>query len=192
MYEVGGWFVHIINIGVLSVIAAGVLVLIIWKRSQYQKLAEKCIRAEIQLPSGWSEFHVVPCEINAKSVSINDFIYMLDPNVKRWGKFPMSPILGVTALQATIRIESWAKDNSEPIRPKYDHLIATAAEIQAMTREIQATTGAMQIQEIDARQKELVAAISNQPSKMIVYVLLGIAVLVSAVTAIMVFQAADL
>lgn len=136
------------------------------------------IRAEIRLATGWSEFFVVPCEQNDKSVTIDNFIYILDPNKRRFGKHPMSPFLGLSWLQVPMRIETWDKDIPDPIRGNKDkEAVATAAEIKAMTREIQATTAAMQIQEIDAQQKELVRAISNQPNKMIVYVLLVVCAL---------------
>lgn len=184
MYEVGAWFIYLIDGAIFAIIGIAVLVAIFVKRGKYQKAAEKCIRAEIQLPTGWSEFHVVPCDINAKSVTIKDFIYTLDPARRRYGKYPSNPFLGLSWLQVPIRIETWYQDITEPMRQTYDKIIATSAEIMAITREIQAVTGAMQIQEIEARQKELTNAIANQPNKMVVYIMLGLTVVASVVSLI--------
>lgn len=173
MYEVGIWFVYLLDFAVLAIFGMVALILIFVKRNQYQKDATNKIRAEIWLSTGWSEYFVIPCEQNDKSVTIDNFIYLLDQNKRRFGKHPMNPFMGLSWLQVPIRIETWDKDQPNPIRGlKDEKSVATAAEIKAMTREIQATTAAMQIQEIDAQQKELVNAISNQPNKMIVYVLL--------------------
>ena len=188
MYEVGGWFVHLMNIGILALIATGAMIAILYKRGQYQKQAQVCIRAEIQLPTGWNEYHTVECDFNAKSLDIENFTYLLNSAHRRWDKHPRNPILGLTWLQVPIRIESWEKDNPEPIRPTYEKIIATAAEIKAISREVQAANSAMEIQEIDNRQKELINAITNQPNKMIVYVMLGAAVLISGISAFMLFQ----
>jgi hypothetical protein len=195
MYEVGIWFVYLIDFAVLAIFGMIALILIFVKRNQYQKEAVHCIRAEIQLSTGWSEYYTVPCNDNDKSISIHDkatkgdFIYMLDVKRRRYGKHPMNPFMGLGWLQVPIRIETWTKDIPEPLRLRTDkEIIATSAEIKAMTREIQATTAAMQIQEIDARQDELTKAIGNQPSKMIVYILLGLSVLVGIISIFMIYS----
>ena len=187
-YTVGQWFIYLIDLAVLAIVAIGLLVFIFIKRQQYQKEAEHSILAEIQLPTGWSEYYVVPCEPNAKSVNIGNFTYLLDPEKKRFTKYPMKPFLGLSWLQVPIRTESWYQDNPEPIRPSYERTIATSAEIKAITREVSATTAAMQIQEIEARQNELTKAISNQPNKMFVYIGLGACALFSLITLIIVAQ----
>lgn len=179
-YEVGIWFVYLIDFAVLAIFGMIALIFIFIKRNQYQKEAVHKIRAEIRLATGWSEYFVIPCEENDKSVTIDNFIYMLDPKKRRFGKHPMNPFMGLSWLQVPVRCETWDKDCPDPIRHKDDQTtVATSAEIKAMTREIQATTAAMLIQEIDAQQKELVKAIGNQPNKMVVYVLLVVSVLAS-------------
>lgn len=191
MYEVGGWFPWLLNSSILAFVAFIAIVLVLIKRNQYAKQAAGMIRAEIQLPTGWSEYHTVPLDIGAKSVSVGNFTYMLNPSQRRYGRHPMNPFMGLSWLQVPIRIESWAKDDPEPVRPSYDQSVVTAAEIKAMTREIQATTAAMQIQEIEARQKELTNAIANQPNKMIVYAGLGLCALGSIVCIILVLQSSS-
>ena len=189
-YEVGAWFIYLIDGAILAVIGIVLLILIMVKRGKYQKEATNCIRAEIQLPTGWSNYFTIPCDSNAKSVSIDNSIYLLDPNKRRWGRHPMNPFMGLTWLQVPIRIETWSKDIPEPLRLEQKTTIATADEIKAITREIQATNAAMMIQELESQQKELVNAISNQPNKILVYVLMGIAVAASIGSLIMIYQLA--
>jgi hypothetical protein len=188
MYEVGSWYIYLLDGAILAIIGMVLMVVVIFKRGKYQKEAEQCIRCEIHLPTGWSEYYVVPCDISAKCVTVKDFIYTIDPHQRRYGKHPLNPFLGLGMLQVPVRIESWYQDNPEPMRQSYETTIATAAEIKAITREVSATTAAMQIQEIEARQNELVKAISNQPNKAVVYILLIIAIIASVVGAIISYQ----
>lgn len=192
MYEVGNWFIYLMDAAILAILAFILLVMMFIKRNKYAKDALNKIRAEIQLATGWNEYHIVPCADNDKSVEVGNFVYMLNPERRRYGKHPLSPFMGLSWLQVPIRIESWAKDNPEPIRPTYDKIVATSAEIKAMTREIQATTAAMQIQEIDARQKELTNAIANQPNKTVVYVMLGLCAVASVVCVVYIVQLVEL
>lgn len=192
MYEVGSWFVYLLDAAILAILAFITLAMVFIKRNQYAKDAVGKLQAEIQLPTGWSEYYTIPVDDNAKSVTIDDFIYLLNPEKRRYGKYPMAPFMGLKWLQVPIRIESWGKDNPEPIRQTYDKSVATSAEIKAMTREIQATTAAMQIQEIDSRQKELTNAIANQPNKNIVYIGLGLAALASIICVVYIVQLVEL
>ena len=192
MYEVGTWFLWLMDAAILAILGFIVLVMVFIKRNRYAKDAVGKLSAEIQLPTGWSSYYTIPVDDNAKTVTIDDFIYFLNPEKRRFGKYPMAPFMGLKWLQVPIRIESWAKDNPEPIRWSYDKSVATSAEIKAMTREIQATTAAMQIQEIDARQQELTNAISNQPNKMIVYIGLGLCALASVICLVYIIQLAGL
>ena len=192
MYEVGSWFVYLIDAAVLALVGIAAMIFILYKRGKYQKEAVQCILCEIMLPSGWSEFHTIKCDINAKTVSINDFIYHINTQRRRFSLYPRSPLMGLKWLQVPIRTETWYQDNPEPMQQNYDHKEATAAEIKAVTREIQATTAAMQIQEIEARQNELVKAITNQPNKMIVYIGVGCAALFSLICLILVAQMAGI
>lgn len=203
MYEVGQWFVWIIDAAVIAVVGMFAMVFILYKRGVYQKKAVTCILAEILLPSGWPQYHIVPCAIDSRSISIDqgvdkdgkplgDFVYMLNPKRRRYTLYPQNPIMGLKWLQVPIRTETWFQDNPEPIQEDYSNKIATAAEIKAVTREIQATAVAMEVQEMEARQKELIKAISNQPAKMIVYIGLGCAALFSLVSLIIVAQMAGI
>ncbi len=181
---------YLMNGAILAILFSIAIIAVLVKRSKYAKEANGSIRAEIQLPTGWSEYHTVPCNPDAKSVDVKDFTYMLNPARRRYGKHPMNPFMGLSWLQVPIRIESWYLDNPEPIKVPEDKIVATSAEIKAMTREIQATTAAMEIQEIEARQKELTNAILNQPNKTVVYVLLAAVSLVSIITLIVLAQLA--
>lgn len=188
MHEVGSWFIYLMDAAIIAIFGMVALILIFIKRGQYQKEANRCIRAEIWQPTGWSEYHTVPCDFNAKSVSVSDFLYTLNPGMRRYGKHPMNPFMGIPWLQVPIRVESWFQDNTEPIRQTYTNPIATAAEIKAMTREVGAATAAMQIQEVEARQKELTKAIANQPNKMIIYCGIGGCALLNLIILIIVVQ----
>ena len=52
---------------------------------------------------------------------------------------------------------------------------------QVHTREIEGESAAIQIQLIEAQQKQLVAAIANQPNKTLVYVMLGAAIILGLI-----------
>ena len=186
MYQVGSWFIYLMDAAILAIIGIAAMIAIFVKRGQYQKQAQACIRAEIQLATGWSEYYTIPCDISAKSVTINNFIYHLDPQRRRWGRHPMNPFMGLSWLQVPIRIETWYQDVAEPMRQTYDELICTSAEIMAMTREIQAVAVAMHIQEIEARQTELTRAIKNQPAKLVVYICAGGAFLFAVIDLIVI------
>lgn len=169
MYEVGAWFTWLLNGAVLAIVGLAVLIYVIRQKEHYRKEAETKIQAEIQLSTGFSEFHTVPCGISDKSVTIGGFEYFLNPNEIRWGMHPRNPVLGLRALQTPIRKESWAKDNANPIRPKYDKHLLTAAEMKALNNEVLAADLAMRIQESEARDKEMTRAMTNQPNKTYVY-----------------------
>lgn len=78
MYEVGSWFVILMNGAILAILGAVALVAIYVKRAQYQKEAEKSIQAEIIQPSGHSKFYTVRCGQDAKSVDIGGGTYYFD------------------------------------------------------------------------------------------------------------------
>lgn len=190
MHEVGSWFVYLIDLAVLCILGMIALVLIFLKKGTYQKEAEGCVRAEIELPTGWAEYHIVPCEFNAKSVVVDNFEYLLHPKERRYGKHPMKPFMGISWLQVPIRRESWYLDNAEPIRKSYEEPVATAKEINAMRNEMAASTAAMEIEEIKAQSKVINRAIANQPNKWVVYGGIGGAILLGFITLVVVFQLA--
>lgn len=93
--------------------------------------------------------------------------------ITEWDRYPSSPWMGMKWTQVPIRKQSWWENNPEPIvRPKY-RIEATAADAQAHTREMDAMNVGIRIQESEARQKQFMEALSNQPNKMLVYILLG-------------------
>lgn len=78
MYEVGSWFVILMNGAILAILGAAALIAIYVKRAKYQKEAEKSIQAEIIQPSGHSKFYTVRCGQDAKSVDIGGGTYYFD------------------------------------------------------------------------------------------------------------------
>ena len=189
MYEVGIWFVHLMNLAILSIVGVVIAVAILVKKGQYQKEAAKCIQAEMLTATGWPEYHTVKCGINDEWVKVGNGEYKLDPNHKRWGFHPRLPFMGLASLQVPIRRETWYKDapKSLPVFPQQNSPEITAAEIQAKTREAAAIAAGAEIVEIEARQRQLVDAITNQPNKMVVYVGLGIIGILGAIVAINTF-----
>ena len=99
--------------------------------------------------------------------------------IRRWGKYPERPFLGLGTLQVDVRTESWYYNHPEPITPPESRTLVTAVDAQFHTREIAAEMAAVEIQEQEARQQQLIKAIQNQPHKLVVYVGLGAVLLVS-------------
>jgi len=103
------------------------------------------------------------------------------PAIRRWAKYPSNPFLGIKAIQTWIRTEAWYLNNPEPITPTENRTKVTAIDAQAHTREMDAQNVGIRIQESEARQKQLQAAIENQPNKMLVYGGLGGLILLSVI-----------
>ena len=196
MYEVGPWFLHLMNLAILAIVGIVIVVAILVKKGQYQREAAKCIQAEILTATGWPEYHTVRCGINDEWVKIGSGDYKLDPNHKRWGVHPRLPFMGLASLQVPIRKETWYKDNPnvpQDVKDKNPNVPAfrnpgtpqvTSAEIQAKSREAAAIGAAAEVAELEAQQRRVVDAIANQPNKMVVYVGLGIAIILGAIVAI--------
>ena len=175
MYEVGEWFVYLMNLAILAVLGVIVLIAILRKRGQYQKEAQLCVQAEVWQPTGWAEYHTVKCSMNAVTVDIGGFTYRLNPDKKRWGMHPRLPFIGLRSLQVPIRKETWYKDKPEPITdPKTNLSPLTAAELKAIQREGRATMAARHSQQLEAANKQVIEAIANQANKAYVYLGLGI------------------
>lgn len=186
------WVTYVVDVAILLVIALAIMIAIFVKRNRYQREAETCIRAEIQLPTGWSKYYVVECDPNDKTISVENFLYALDPKNKRFGRHPLVPFMGLRILQVPIRVETWALDNPNPLRVDRQQAgDLTSMEIKAMTREIQAAAAAMHIQEIDERQQELTKTIMRIPDKIIVYVLCGAAAVFSLIGMVIIAQLGD-
>jgi len=97
----------------------------------------------------------------------------LIPAIRRWAKYPARPFLGLSTLQVDVRTETWYYNNPEPVTAPENRTLVTAVDAQFHTREIAAEMAAVEIQEQEGRQRELMKAIANQPHKTVVYVLLG-------------------
>ena len=183
MYEVGIWFVHLMNVAILAIIGLIVLVAIFAKKRQYQRQAAKGIQAEILLSTGWPEYHTVKCGVNDEWVRIGGYEYKLNPTKQRWGLHPRVPFMGLRDLQVPIRRETWYKDNPNPVYGDKGTPDVTASEVEAKTREAMAVAAGAEAVEMEARQTRMVDAIANQPNKNYVYmglvgILIGIIVLV--------------
>ena len=204
-------FVIIFWVLIMVIIIFLFLFLMSWRNV---KNTEGKMIAEIWEPSGYPVRHLVKIEETGKTVEVGEITYCLSKEhgpeelktqthtypSRRYVLYPTKPFLGLKFLQVTLRIESWEKNNPEPIRPFYGRvdpkdgkfisgqLTVTGAEWSAQKREIQATTLAMSIQENEARQKEFMKVINNQPSKMIIYLGLGVCAIASIASAIMIFQ----
>lgn len=99
MYEVGYWFVYLMNGAILAILAALALVAIYVKRGQYQRTAEKSIQVEMIQPSGHSRFYTVECAQDAKSIDIEGGTYYFDfPPVKLPDKKGKGETLSTEAL----------------------------------------------------------------------------------------------
>lgn len=173
MYEVGIWFVHLMNLAILAIVAVVILVVKDVKKGQYQREARRCVQVELKLSTGWSDYFTVPCGMNDAWVTVKGCRYKLNPKKISWGLHPRLPFMGLASLQIPIRKETFYKDNSNPAFQDKTTPPITAAEIEAMTKEAMATTAAAQAIELASQQKALINAIGNQPNKMYVYVGLG-------------------
>lgn len=109
------------------------------------------------------------------------------PAIRRWAKYPSTPFLGLKALQTKIRTEAWWLNNPEPITPDENRTRVTAIDAQVHTREMEGESAAIQIQQLEAQQKQLIEAIGNQPNKMFVYVMLVAVILVSVINLVQAF-----
>ena len=184
MYTVGPWFVYLMNLAVLAIVGIIVLVVIQVKKNQYLKDAAGKIQVEIWLTTGYREYHTIPCDLNAKTITVGSSTYILNPKRIRWGRHPRLPFMGLASMQVPIRLESWFQGVKEPIaHPKEEVKSLTAPEIRALMRQGRATLIARHSQLLEAGQKGLVNAIANQPNKVVLYVMLGVAIIGIAIIA---------
>lgn len=197
MYTVGIWFVHLMNVAILAIVAVIVFVWMNVKRGQYLREATTCIQGELISETGHSEYYTVPCKANDEWVKIGNKRYKLDTKRRRWGVHPRIPFIGIKSLQVPIRKETWYKDDPNPayrikrdLKGKTEELqiltesqrqeaenVLTAGEVDAMVREETATQAAIEAVEQESRQKQLVEALANQANKTVAYVMWGIMIL---------------
>ena len=170
--------------------------------------------AEIWEPNGDTTRELVKPDPMGATITFDNIVYRLPKELsdkelrelnaegvrvyprKRWifkANKPLPPI--------PLRVESWERDNPEPIRPFYgrikpdgmfDHslLTVTGTEWQAQKSVIQAAGIAMSVQEREARENEWVRAMANLPNKAIIYIGIGLAVLLAGATLVIVYQLA--
>lgn len=180
------WFVFVSDIALLGFVLFGILFAWAWKNA---RMCKGKMIAELWEPTGFPVRYFVKADITGKTVEVDGGTYRLQEDrddskekshsrsypSKRYIKYPQTAFLGIGALQNTVRIESWERDNPEPIRPPGTPPIVTASEWSASKKEIQAISVAADVQESAEREKAMRSAIANQPNKMIVYALSGLA-----------------
>jgi len=233
MYEVGPWFVWIINLAVISFVGIGVLIWVLRRRSKHAADAYGKVLAEVQLPTGRSlstlvkpspdgwvslgklgdyrlagERRICQCDheegfhgMESKGSNVirgkctvcacTEFqVKTLIPAIRRWGKYPPTPFLGLRTLQVDVRTEAWYLNNPEPITAPETRTTVTAVDAQFHTREAAAEMAAVEIQEQEARQRQLLEAIRNQPHKLVLYIMLGIGILLGIMNIVQTFAQA--
>ena len=232
MYEVGPWFVWIINLAVLSFVGIAVLIWVLRRRSKHAADSYGKVLGEVQLPTGRSLYTLVKpspdgwlslgklgdyrlagerriCKCGheegfhemAAVGKTNEIIHgkcircdcgkceveKLIPAIRRWGKYPPAPFLGLKTLQVDVRTEAWYLNNPEPITPPETRTTVTAVDAQFHTREAAAEMAAVEIQEQEARQRQLLEAIQNQPHKLVLYIMLSVGILLGIMNIVQAF-----
>ena len=212
MVEADLWVVIVLNIllfGFLPVIF-GFFVKCWWNVRQIKGR----IVAEIWETNGDTPRTLVKPDPTGATVVVNNLVYRLPKELsdkemlelqkkgvriyprKRWMSMPNRPLPPIQ-----LRIESWERDNPEPIRPFYGRvtedgkyedslLTVTSTEWAAQKNVIQGTQIAMRMQALDAWQQALQKLMVNMPSKIIVYIGLGIAAAGSVYGAVTIYQMA--
>lgn len=170
------------TVGLIVALTFIILLAIVFEGWRNTKATRGKMIAEIWEQSGFPVRNLVDISPDGKTVEVDGCTYALPKEPTKaeaeksehyypsrryvlWGRLPVGKV--------TLRIDSWEKDNPEPIRPCYDKPVVTALEWTAQKRAIQATAIAFRIQESEARQKELEKSLANQPSKMVVYLGIG-------------------
>lgn len=208
MVEAPTWFVWMFNIMIGALIILVLLFIGAWLNA---KKTEGKMMAEIWEPSGFAPRHLVKPDPTGATVTVDNIIYRLPRELSQrelethTHVYPSrryityKPFLGLKFLQSPVRIESWERDNPEPIRPFYgrvdkdgkfidNQLTVTSTEWAAQKSVIQATGIAMSVQEREAREKEWERGMRNLPNKMVLYIGIGIAALASILCAVLTYQ----
>ena len=212
MIEADLWVVIVGNILLFCVapVLIGLLVKCWWN----MKRTRGCMIAEIWEPNGDTPRTLVKPDPTGATVVADNLVYRLPKELsdkemlalqkkgvriyprKRWYYMSNKPLPPIP-----LRIESWERDNPEPIRPFYGRvtedgkfedslLTVTSTEWAAQKNVIQGTQIAMRMQALDAWQQALQNLMTNTPSKIIVYIGLGIAAGGSIYSAVILYQIA--
>ena len=212
MIEADIWVIIVLDILLFGILPA---IIVIFAKCWWNvRRTRGCMVAEIWEPNGDTPREIVKPDPTGHTVTVDNLVYRLPRELsdeeikkfrdnevriyprKRWANVPNRPLPPIQ-----LRVESWERDNPEPIRPFYGHidddgkfvdslLTVTGTEWQAQKSVIQATGIAMSIQERDVREKEWQRAMANLPNKMIVYIGIGIAAAASVYGAITIYQIA--
>jgi len=212
MIEADLWVVIVLDILLFGIIP--VLIGFFTKCWWNMRRTRGCMVAEIWEPSGDTTKEIVKPDPTGATVTVDNLVYRLPSELsdeeikkftekgvriyprKRWMFMRNWPLPSIP-----LRIESWERDNPEPIRPFYgrvtedgkfddNQLTVTSTEWQAQKSVIQATGIAMAVQEREAREKEWTRAMANLPNKMVMYIGLGIAAIASIYCAVTIYQMA--
>jgi len=185
---------------VVCIVIVALFTIYTYKRNKYAKDAQTLLRAEIELPTGWTMCRFVDWDINTEEIDVDGKIYSLNPNKTRWSKYPLVPFLGLKSMQVPIRTEYWYEDNPNPkAAPSKDDIerlvdgsgndafFITGERFRAKLNNYQSAAASMDVQLEQERQDELTRAIGNQPNKAVVYislittiVLIGVVLLIVA------------
>jgi len=212
MIEADLWVIIVLDILLFGVLP--IIIIIFAKCWWNTKRTRGMIIAEIWEPNGDTSRTLVEPDPTGATVIVNNLVYRLPKELsdkemlalrknsvriyprKRWHYMANKPLPPIP-----LRIESWERDNPEPIRPFYgrvtedgkfeDNLLTvTSTEWAAQKNVIQGTQIAMRMQALDAWQQALQNLMTNTPSKIIVYIGLGLAVCGSVYSAMTLYQMA--
>jgi len=214
MIEADLWIVIVGNILLFCVLPIALVTLLkCWWNIRRTK---GCMIAEVWEPTGDTTREIVKLDPAGHAVTVDNLVYCLPREMsdkelketkakgvriyprKRWYYMPNRPLSPIP-----LRIESWERDNPEPIRPFYgrimedgkfedSQLTVTSTEWAAQKNVIQGTQIAMRMQALEAWQKALEKLMANSPNKLIVYLGIGIAAICSAIAVILVYQLAGM
>ena len=150
--------------------------------------------AEVWEPTGDTTREIAKLDPAGHTVTVDNLVYRLPREMsdkelietrakgiriyprKRWYYMPNRPLAPIP-----LRIESWERNNPEPIRPFYgrvdkddkfieSQLTVTGIEWQAQKSVIQAAGIAMSVQEREAREKEWARAMANLPNLSLIHI----------------------
>ena len=223
------WFIPLMDLGILAIVAFGVVIWVLRERGKNSKNTEGKILAEVWLPTGypvrklvkpgpdsWVKLgdmgdyklaspknlckcghdeaaHLISVKGSDKEVKqvvrgkcilcpCDSYVFSqsISP-VPRRSKWPLAPFLGLKILQTDVRTEAWWLNNPEPITPIENRTLVTAVDAAFHTRESDAEKASVEINEQEARQKQLMAAIASQPNKTFLYIGLGLIAILNIV-----------
>jgi len=189
------------DLAIAGIIVGILAIAILVKKRQYERRAEVSIKGVVRLPSGHDAFYIKECDQDAEWIELGKGSYKLNPDKKRWSKYPSKPFLGLGVLQTQIRTETWDYGNPNPvIAPTGDgvlvdpetHIpvypVVTSQQIYAYSNNIQATRTVAEEQEYLDMQDQIKDTFRNQPNKWYVYGGLGAVGLLSLVCLVIVAQ----